>query len=157
DTAKQPGVWEHTFGEASTPVGKLGRVQAPKGVYLRERPVPGARSPAAPVPFNGLVFVERRTNQAPANERWCYAIGTEAGTAGFGEERYLANDPPEPTATLHRTSPGERLATIAEQAYGPAKDDNNSRLYVQALYLANRDRAGVQLDHVDLSFKDRAL
>src|ERR1041384_8529410 len=46
---------------------------------------------------------------------------------------------------------------IAENAYGQAKDDNNSRLYVQALYLANRDRAGVQLDHVDLSFKDRAL
>ena len=73
------------------------------------------------------------------------------------KKRYLAIDPPEPTATLRRTAPGERLATIAENAYGPAKDDNNSRLYVQALYLANRDRAGVQLDHVDLSFKDRAL
>lgn len=157
DTAAQPGVWEHTFGEASTPVGKLGRVQAPKGVYLRERPVPGAPSPSAPVPFNGLVFVERRTNQGTAHERWCYVIATELGVAGFCEERYLAIDPPEPTATLHRTAPGERLATIAEQAYGPATDDNNSRLYVQALYLANRDRAGVQLDHVDLSFKDRAL
>jgi hypothetical protein len=147
DTAA-PGVWEHTFGEASTPVGELGRVQAPKGVYLRERPLPGAPSPSAPVPFNGLVFVERRTNQGTANERWCYVIATE---------RYLAIDPPEPTATLHRTAPGERLATIAEQAYGAASDDNNSRLYVQALYLANRDRAGVQLEHIDLSFKDRAL
>lgn len=155
--AKQPGVWEHTFGEASTPVGKLGRVQAPKGVYLRERPLPGAPSPSAPVPFNGLVFVERRTNQGAANERWCYVVATELGTAGFCEERYLAIDPPEPTATLHRTVPGERLATIAEQAYGPATGDNNSRLYVQALYIANRDRAGVQLDHVDLSVKDRAL
>jgi hypothetical protein len=150
-------VWEHTFGEASTPVRKLGRVQAPKGVYLRERPLPGAPSPVAPVPFNGLVFVERRTNQGTANERWCYVIATEPGAAGFCEERYLAIDPPEPTATLHRTAPGERLATIAEQAYGLATDDNNSRLYVQALYLANRDRAGVQLDHVDLAFKDRAL
>jgi hypothetical protein len=150
-------MWEHAFGEASTPVGKLGRVQAPKGVYLRERPLPGATSPSAPVPFNGLVFVERRTNQGNANERWCYVIATEAGIAGFCEERYLAIDPPEPTATLHRTAPGERLATIAEQAYGPATDDNDSRRYVQALYLANRDRAGVQLDHVDLSFKDRAL
>jgi hypothetical protein len=157
DTAKQPGVWEHTFGEASTPVRKLGRVQAPKGVYLRERPLPGAPSPSAPVPFNGLVFVERRTNQGAANERWCYVIATELGIAGFCEERYLAIDPPEPTATLHRTVPGERLATIAEQAYGLATDDNNARLYVQALYLANRDRAGVKLDHVDLSFKDRAL
>ena len=156
DTAA-PGVWEHTFGEASTPLGELGRVQAPKGVYLRERPLPGAPSPSTPVPFNGLVFVERRTNQGTANERWCYVIATELGIAGFCEERYLAIDPPEPTATLHRTAPGERLATIAEQAYGAASDDNNSRLYVQALYLANRDRAGVQLEHVDLSFKDRAL
>lgn len=110
-----------------------------------------------PVPFNGLVFVERRTNQGTANQRWCYVIATELGSAGFCEERYLAIDPPEPTATLHRTAPGERLATIAEQAYGPAKDDSNSRLYVQALYLANRDRAGVQLEHVDLNFKDRTL
>jgi len=157
NTTAQPGVWEHTFGEASTPVGKLGRVQASKGVYLRERPLPGAASPSAPVPFNGLVFVERRTNQGTANERWCYVIATELGVTGFCEERYLAIDPPEPTATLHRTAPGERLATIAEQAYGPVDHDNNSRLYVQALYLANRDRAGVQLDHVDLSFKDRAL
>ncbi len=155
--ATQPGMWEHAFGEASTPVGKLGRVQATKGVFLRERPLPGAPSPSAPVPFNGLVFVERRTSQGAANERWCYVIATELGTAGFCEERYLAIDPPEPTATLHPTAPGERLATIAENAYGPAKDDNNSRLYVQALYLANRDRAGVKLDHVDLSFKDRAL
>ena len=157
DTAKQPGVWEHTFGEASTPVGKLGRVQAPRGVYLRQRPLPGAPSPSAPVPFNGLMFVERRTNQSAANERWCYVIATELGAAGFCEERYLALDPPEPTATLRRTVPGERLATIAEQTYGAAIDDANSRLYVQALYLANRDRAGIQLDHVDLSFKDRAL
>jgi hypothetical protein len=147
-TQAQPGMWEQTFGEASTPVGKLGRVQAPKGVFLRERPLPGAQSPAAPVPFNGLVFVVRRTNQGSANERWCYVVATELGAAGFCEERYLAIDPPEPTATLHRTAPGERLATIAENAYGPAKDDNNSRLYVQALHLANRDRAGVQLDQV---------
>jgi hypothetical protein len=157
DKGAQPGMWEHTFGEASTPVGKLGRVQAPKGVYLRERPIPGAASSAAPVPFNGLVYVERRTHQDHANARWCYVIATEVGTAGFCEERYLAMDPPEPTATLHRTAPGERLATIAENAYGPATDENNSRLYVQALYLANRDRAGVRLDHIDLSAKDRVL
>jgi len=151
------GMWEHTFGEASTPVGKLGRVQAPKGVYLRVQPAPGATSPGAPVPFNGLVYVERRTTQGHANERWCYVIATEAGAAGFCEERYLAIDPPEPTATLRRTAGGERLAAIAEAAYGPATGENNARLYVQALYLANRDRAGVALDHVDLGFQDRAL
>src|SRR3982751_2299328 len=48
DTAQPPGVWEHTFGEASAPVGTLGRVQASKGVRLRERPLPGAPSPSAP-------------------------------------------------------------------------------------------------------------
>src|SRR6185436_3358601 len=76
---------------------------------------------------------------------------------GFCEERYLALDPPEPTARLRRTAPGERLAAIAEEAFGPATDDTNSRLQVQVLYLANRGRAGVKLDHVDLGLADRAL
>jgi hypothetical protein len=40
------------------------------------------------------------------------------------------------TATLRRTTGGERLAAIAEEAYGPAKGQNNSHLYVQALYIA---------------------
>lgn len=145
------------FDAPSTPVGKLGRVQAPKGVFLRVQPAPGAASPAAPIPFNGLVYVESRTTQAHANERWCRVIATEVGAAGFCEERYLAIDPPEPTAKLRRTKQGERLAVIAEEAYGPAKDEDNSRLYVQVLYLANRDRAGVKLDEVDLSFKDRVF
>jgi hypothetical protein len=151
------GMWEHTFGEASSPVGKLGRVQAPKGVYLRSRPLPGAESHGSPVPFNGLVDVERRTTQGHANERWCYVIATDAGAAGFCEERYLAIDPPEPTATLRRTAPGEHLAAIAAEAFGAPTDENNSRLQVQVLYLANRDRAGVKLDHVELGLKDRAL
>ncbi|HWU91286.1 MAG TPA: DUF4157 domain-containing protein [Kofleriaceae bacterium] len=146
-----------TFDEPSTPVGKLGRVQAPKGVRLRAWPTPDAESPSAPIPFNGLVYVERRTTQSRANERWCYVIATEAGAAGFCEERYLAIDPPEPTAKLRPTKQNERLAVIAEEAYGKAKDEDNSRLYVQALYIANRDRAGVKLEHVDLSLKDRAL
>jgi len=150
-------MWGHTFGEASTPVGKFGRVQAPKGVYLRSRPLPGAESDGAPLPFNGMVHVERRTTQGHANERWCYVVGTDAGTAGFCEERYLAIDPPEPTATLRRTAAGEHLAAIAAEAFGTPTDENNSRLQVQVLYLANRDRAGVKLDHVELGFKDRAL
>lgn len=158
DAAPPPGgMWEHTFGEASAPVGKLGGVQAPKGVHLRERPLPDGDTLGAPIPFNGLVYIERRTAQAHANQRWCYVVATEAGTAGFCEERYLAIDPPEPTATLRRTSSGERLAAVAEEAYGPPTSEDNSRLQVQALYLANRDRAGVKLDHVDLSLKDRAL
>lgn len=145
------------FGEASTPVGKRGRVQAPKGVYLQSRPLPGAENHGQLVSFSGMVHVERRTTQGHANERWCYVVATEAGAAGFCEERYLAIDPPEPTATLRRTSPGERLAAIAEEAFGPPTDEINSRMQVQVLYLANRDRAGVTLDHVDLGVMDRAL
>jgi hypothetical protein len=151
------GMWDHMFGEASIPVGKLGLVQAPKGVYLRSRPLPGAESHGSPVPFNGLVHIERRTTQGHANERWCYVVATDAGTAGFCEERYLAIDPPEPTATLRRTAPGEHLAAIAAEAFGVPTDESNSRLQVQVLYLANRDRAGVKLDHVELGLKDRAL
>jgi hypothetical protein len=151
------GMWEHTFGEGSTSVGKLGRVQAPKGVYLRGRPLPSAESHGAPVPFNGLVHVERRTMQGHANERWCYVIAADAGIAGFCEERYLAIDPPEPTATLRRTAPGERLAAIAAEAFGAPTNENNSRLQVQVIYLANRDRAGVRLDHVELGLSDRVL
>lgn len=154
--AQPGGMWDHTFGEASTSVGKLARIQAPRGVYLRTRPLPGAASSHPPIPFNGLVHVERRTTQPHSSERWCYVIAADAGAAGFCEERYLALDPPEPTATLRRTAAGERLALIAEEAYGPPTGQNNSRLYVQALYLANRDRAGVTLDHVDLGFRARA-
>lgn len=43
--ASPSGMWERTFGEASIPVGKLGRVQAQKGVYLRSQPLPGGREP----------------------------------------------------------------------------------------------------------------
>jgi hypothetical protein len=148
-------MWEYTFGEASTPVGKLGRVQAQNGVYLRSQPLPSAESHGAPVPFNGMIYVERRTTQGHANERWCYVVGTDAGAAGFCEERYLAIDPPEPTATLRHTAPGEHLAAIAAEAFGAPTDETNSRLQVEVLYLANRDRTGVKLDHVDLGFKDR--
>jgi hypothetical protein len=157
DPSPPAGMWEHTFGGASTPVGKLARVQAANGVYLRIRPLPGAASSGAPVPFNGLVHVERRTTQDHASKRWCYVIAIDAGGAGFCEERYLAIDPPEPTAQLRRTAPGERLAAIAKEAFGRPTDETNSRLQVQALYLANRDRAGIQLDRVDLGLAERAL
>jgi hypothetical protein len=150
-------MWEHAFDEPSVSVDKLGRVQAPRGVYLRCRPLPGSESRGSPVPFNALVHVERRTTQSHANERWCYVVATDAGIAGFCEERYLAIDPPEPTATLRCTVAGERLAAIATEAFGAPTDDVNSRLQVQVLYLANRGRAGVRLDHIELRARDRFL
>jgi hypothetical protein len=78
-----------------------------------------------------------------------------AGRIGFCEEQFHSIDPPEPTAHLHRVEPGERLADIAVRHYGAdLRDRNQVRLYVQALYLANKDHAGVYLDEVDLDLRE---
>lgn len=145
--------WQYMFGEASTPVNQLGRVQAPKGVYLRQKPVPGGTPNASdPIMFDTPVMVQRRTNKPTAVERWCYVIATDQGAAGFCEERFLAIDPPEPRARLHRINKGETLGQIATGAYGKSfKGGNDERLYVQGLYEANKDRGGIKLEHVDLS------
>jgi hypothetical protein len=153
--AADAGPWEHLFGQASTEVNKLGRVQAALGRTLRERPDPGsAPSTPAPLPFNARVMVLRRTTQPTANMRWCYITAPEHGATGFCEERYLAMDPPDPNAKLHRVEGKEQLGKIARDAYGAhITGGNDERLYVQGLYEANKDRAGVTLTPVQLSMK----
>ena len=42
----------------------------------------------------------------------------EHGAAGFREKRYLAIEPPDPRARLHRVAGGETLAKIARDTYG---------------------------------------
>ncbi len=141
----------HVVGERSTAVGKLARVRAPRGVRLRTQPASGAADVGI-APFDELVQVERRTDHG-----WCWVVALDAmsGSTGFCEEQFLALDPPDPTAHLHRVEPGERLADIAVRHYGAdLRDENQVRLYVQALYLANKDHAGVYLDEVDLSLRD---
>jgi hypothetical protein len=144
--------WGHVFGEASTPVNKLGRVQAPRGRTLLLHPYPSSvPSMAAPLPFNTPVMVLRRTMQPTAAKRWCYVTAPDHGATGFCEERYLAIDPPEPRAQLHRVVGGETLGRIARDVYGEhIKSGNDERLYVQALYEANKDRAGVTLSSMTL-------
>jgi hypothetical protein len=106
------------------------------------------------LPFDDLVAVERRTGHG-----WCWviAMGELAGQAGFCEEHFLALDPPEPTAHLHRVAPGESLHEIAAHYYGKSfRDDHDARLYVQALVEANKSRSGIYLSDVALSLQDRA-
>jgi hypothetical protein len=52
-------------------------------------------------------------------------------------------------------APGDKLGHIAEQRFGASiTGGNDARLYVQAIYEANRGRPGVKLTPVDLSFRD---
>jgi hypothetical protein len=153
-TARSSGsdpMWGQVVGEASTSVGKLARVSAPKGVRLRT----GAAANQADLgilPFDELVQVERRTAHG-----WCWVIptGALAGKVGFCEERFLSIDPPEPTAHLYRVEPGDQLLEIAQRYYGKHfRDDHDARLYVQALVEANKGRKGIYVTDVELGRKD---
>lgn len=146
--------WQQIVGEHSTNVGKLGRVKAPRGVRLRVRPLPGAPNEVI-LPFDELVRVERRTDHGWL---WVVAMGKQIGKTGFCEEQFVSLDPPEPTAHLYQVRPGNTLGAIAAHYYGKSMDDeNNTRLYVQALYLANKGHAGVYLDEVNLSLTETLL
>jgi len=142
-------MWREIVGERSSAVDKLARVRAPKGVRLRPRP--GAASDII-LPFDTLVRVQRRTDHG-----WCWIVSMEAelGKTGFCEEQFLAVDPPEPSAHLYRVQEGDRLGDIAARFYGKSfKGGNDARLYVQALYEANKHTKGVYLDEVDLSWTE---
>src|SRR5690606_33408719 len=112
-------LWRHVIGEASEPVGKLARVDAPKGLRLRQ--APGGETILI-MPFDTLVHVERKTRYG-----WCYVValgdargGTSVSGAGFVEEQHLAIDPPEPGAHLHwieGQGSGLGLRHIAAQRY----------------------------------------
>ena len=144
-------MWRQVIGERSTAVGQLARVRAPRGVRLRQAP-----SAAAPelgiLPFDELVSVERRTDHG-----WCWVVSASArsGSAGCCEEQFLAMNPPEPTAHLYRVAPGDSLREIAEGAYGKSfREGRDARLYVQALYEANKHHRGIYLSEVELSAKE---
>src|SRR5207248_7590365 len=65
---------------------------------------------------------------------------------------------PEPTAHVHRVKAGETLGGIAAQAYGDKfEKDNDARLYVQALFVANHGRPGIYLEDVNLSAVQEAI
>ncbi|HEU4786234.1 MAG TPA: hypothetical protein VFS57_02465, partial [Gemmatimonadaceae bacterium] len=86
---------------------------------------------------------------------WAYITVVGGGGAGFIEERHLAVGPPEPAANLHAVKGGERLGKIAADVFGAEiTGGNDARLYVQAIYEANKGRAGIRLDAVDLTLRE---
>lgn len=148
--------WTLMFkGAASNRVHRAGRVQAENGVRLRKSPSPGGATIVI-VPFNTEAMVERETTEAHEHDRWAYVV-TKDG-AGFCERQYVTTDMPECSAKLHLVTKGETLGGIAERAYGKfIEGGNDARLYVHALYLANKHRTGIRLDDVDLSAMDTML
>ena len=157
ETAGEAGsetMWQQVARERSTNVGKWARVRAPLGVRLRVRPIPGASNEVI-LPFDELLRVERRTDYGWL---WVVAMGMYIGKTGFCEEQFVSIDPPEPTAHLYQVHPGDNLGAIATHYYGKSMDDeNNTRLYVQALYFANKGHTGVYLDEVNLGLIDTLL
>ncbi len=145
-------MWAQVIGEKSTSVGKPGRVDHLEGASLRRKPLP-SDAPLAVVPFNSMVQLQRITEHG-----WAWVVvldGSASGKSGFIAADRVAADLPEPTARLHWVTSGERLGEIARRYYGDAlgKEDNE-RLFVQALYEANRGRAGIHLDKVELPTMD---
>ncbi|HEY6177845.1 MAG TPA: hypothetical protein VIX73_25495 [Kofleriaceae bacterium] len=145
--------WTTLFdGKPSRVIEKLARVAVPNGLRVRARP---GRPSDLIIPFNTLVQLERTTNEDDVAHRWAYVVAPNAGAAGFVEERFLMWDPPEASAKLHEVQRGETLGRIVEHAYqGHVGHGHDERMYCQAVYLANRHVAGVQLDPVKLSILD---
>lgn len=140
-TGDREDTWRAILGEASTPVGKLGRVEAPRGLRLHTGPSAGAPT-SATLPFDTLVHVERATAHG-----WYYVValgdargGDSVGGTGCVEGLFVELDPPEPTAHLHHVKPGEMLKDIAARYYEGAGGFDwgaDARLYVEAIWEAN--------------------
>lgn len=146
-------MWRQLFHGGSVPVGKLARVSAAKGIRLHAAPTPASPRSEPIVAFNELVHVERTTPGADLAKRWAYVVAAN-GRAGFIEEKFLAIDPPEPDATLYVVAPHDKLGPIAERRFGAQiTGGNDARLYVQAIYEANKGRPGIRLQPVTLSWR----
>ncbi len=131
-------------------------MQAERGVYLKASPRPDAAKQSPLIAFNARVYVQRHTPQADVAQRWADVAALDAGCAGFIEERFLASGPPEPTATLRPVAHHDTLGKIARDVYGEQlAAGGDARLYVQALYEANRGLPGISLGKVDLGWSRR--
>ena len=150
-------------GRASQAVNKFGRIDAPEGVRLSQRP--GTRKQGQLLPFDTLVLIDHKTIEKKGQQSWLYvvALGDDhrkrnASGVGFVEEYFVAQKPPEPTAHLYLVKPGDMLKDIAEHYYGKKYDwGNDGRLYVQAIYHANKERDVVFRQNMDLTVDREAL
>ncbi len=145
-------------GRSSTAVGRMGRVEAPKGLRLRAGPSAGAATMAI-LPFDTLVHVERKTEHG-----WYYVVsmgdargGASVTGAGCVEGQHVELVPPEPTAHLHFVKPGEMLKDIAAQHYKPRRGFEwgaDARLHVEAIWEANKSTGKLIRVGGDLSWDE---
>ncbi|MBD2232792.1 DUF4157 domain-containing protein [Phormidium tenue FACHB-1052] len=150
-------------GRQTEKLQEMGRIDAPKGVYLRSRP--GSKDTDTLLPFDTLVAIERKTVEAKGKQSWLYVValgdaigGSNVTGFGFVEEYFVARKPPEPTAHLYRVKAGDKLQDIAAKFYGQNfGKGNDARLYVQAIYHANQERDVVFRQKLDLSVNREAL
>ena len=150
--------WQALLGEKSTAVGRMRRVEAPKGLRLRTGPSAGAATMAI-LPFDTLVHVERKTEHG-----WYYVVsmgdahgGGSVTGAGCVEGQHVELDPPEPTAHLHFVKPGEMLKDIAAQHYKPRRGFEwgaDARLHVEAIWEANKGTGKLTRVGGDLSWDE---
>lgn len=152
-------------GRETQPVRQLGRIDAPKGVYMREVPG-GDTDDATLLPFDTLVSVEKKTIETKKKAKsWFYVVALgddhtkkDVSGTGFVEEYHVALKPPEPTAHLYLVKAGDMLKDIAAKFYKRKFEwGNDARVYVQAIYHANKERDVVFRQNLDLTVDRRAL
>jgi hypothetical protein len=155
---------EMTPGEDSSALQLIRRVDAFEGVHLRSQPS-GAKNGGL-LPFGTLVAVSRKTekgwyyvtvlpDEAPEGET---AIPAPVAASGFIESYHVASKMPEPSARLHKVQSGELLKDIAAKYYKHGFQwGHDARVFVQAIYHANKDRDAVFRQQADLSVNHEAL
>jgi hypothetical protein len=146
-------------GEQTQAIQLVSRVDAPRGVFLRGRPA-GPKD-GAWLPFDTLVSVTRKTERG---WYWVTSLGDAArgqapvGVSGFVESYHVASAMPEPSAHLALVNPGDMLKDLAAGHYGHGFAwGHDARVYVQAIYHANKDRDAVFRRRAELGVDRRAL
>jgi hypothetical protein len=151
-------------GEDTQAVSLISRVDAFEGVYLRAHP--SDKKDGALLPFGTLVSVSQKTEKG-----WYYVTVIEEpyvegetppqrpiGAQGFIENYHVASQMPEPYARLHKVGSGELLKDIAAKYYKHNFTwGHDARVFVQAIYHANKGRDAVFRQKADLSVNHEAL
>jgi hypothetical protein len=139
-------------GRAHRAVNHAAAVQAENGVRLRK--APGASSNKI-IGHGTKVTILHETTEANEGDRWAYV--TSSHGSGFVERYGVTDDIPECSARLYLIKPNDTLGGIAAKYFSSHfKTGNDARLYVQALYLANKHRTGIKLTDASLSGWEKA-
>jgi hypothetical protein len=128
-------------------VNRVGAVQAELGLRLRKQP---GGSGGNIIKHGTMVTILHESVQRNETERWAYV--TSSHGSGFVERQWVTTDIPECSAKLYLIKKDETLGGIAAKFYSKHfTSGNDARLYVQALYEANKHRTGISLTQSQLS------